>query len=217
MKTIVIKKKYGVGGSSTRILIKEGSSVFLLKITDLKEIGILTKYVPKLISLNDQKYTVFNKDGCSYVYKYEFIRGKHLNQVVIDDVIFAEIIKMFKYFSYKQCLAWDCHTTNIIVTNKKRVFFIDLGGIKLLSENSLYYPFIFKPGIEPDEYKSNEYPKSLNNEQFLIYYLSHRLLRECKLRISKTNMLILTKMNEQSRKKRFKSFKQIYKRIASNT
>ena len=211
MKTIVIKNNYGKGNSSKRLLIKENNVKYLIKITDIEEITTLHKYVPKLFSINQPKYQKFNYDNCNYIYKYQFIKGKHIDEIIIGDTIFKNLIKMFKYFIAKGYLVWDCHPGNIIVDRNKNVFFVDMGGLKLLADQSLYYPIIFKPGIEPDEWKSETYPLSLNTEQFSIYYLSNRIVECCKIKLSNKCIRILNKMNEPNTASRFKSFKQIAK------
>ena len=209
METLVIKNGFGKGNSSKRLLIKENNVKYLIKITDLEEFNMLHRYVPKLYSINQAKYQKFNNDSCDYVYKYQFIKGKCLNKITIDNGIFRNLIKMFKYFISKGYLVWDCHPGNIMVDSNKNVYFVDLGGLKSLSDRSLYYPIIFEPGVEPDEWKSEMYPASLNTEQFLIYYLSNRILKCCRTKLSSKYKLALIKMNEEKISRRFKTFKQI--------
>ena len=210
-RTIVISKNYGKGNSSRRVLIKEGKEKYLVKITDIEEINTLHKYVPKLYSLNDNKYRIYNTDCCKYIYKYQFIKGEHINEVKINDKIFVELIKTFRYFSQKKCLVWDCHMANIIITRDSKIYFVDLGGISKIPMEGLFYPIIL-PSVEPDERKSDNYPESLKTEQFIIYYLSYRLLTECHLDLSDCFLYILREMNEPETKNRPKSFNSIYRK-----
>ena len=213
MKTIILKYNFKEGNSSRRLLIKEGKKKFILKISDINEINTFHKYVPKTFSVNDKKYGRYNRDNCDYIFKYEYIKGRVLCNVVVDNKVFFELIKMFCYFNSKGYLVWDCHTRNILVTKTKKVFFVDLGGLTKMPTTSVYYPFLRASTTLPEEWKSDNYPNSLNSEQFTIYYLSYRLLKECKLKLSKEYQKVLKKMNEVEVKNRFGSFKQISKKL----
>ena len=217
MGFVIIKKYFKNGNNSRRLLIQDGNKKYVIKMTDTNETLNLHKYVPKSYSIKTATFNFFNKDGFSYVYKYQFIQGKELNKVIIDDDIFLNLIKMCKYINTRHYLIWDFNPANIVITKEKDVFFVDLGGISRLPMTGVYYPIIFSPGVEPDEWKSPMFPETLKTEQFSIYYLSHILINECSTKLSKASHSVLVKMNQMSISNRYKRFNDIYKELAKQS